>query len=245
MKRDGLNTEVELCEALIQEASVLGWQAYPETDGWDVLLVRDSLQIGVQAKMHANFDVIGQALPYRMRSWPRPDPPKKADGPHFRAVLIPRSTLTSVFHMVAASLRLLLFIAPRAEPHEVLKAPEFQTEYRWDTGKPCWLPKTLPRVAAGASGPVSLTRWKQQALRLLARAQLHGFVTSADALELGISMQTFTERPPHVLWMVKAGTAGRRTKWALAGSDRKRPDCQHPEEFKYYLKEQEPTPRLI
>jgi hypothetical protein len=56
-------TEVELCAAFIK-ALPLEWVAYNECCGFDILLVRkiDGFQIGVQAKLKLNVDVLNQVI---------------------------------------------------------------------------------------------------------------------------------------------------------------------------------------
>lgn len=57
-------TEADLCAAFIASIDADKWIPYPETVGWDILLVRkdDGFQIGIQAKQKLNTDVINQAL---------------------------------------------------------------------------------------------------------------------------------------------------------------------------------------
>lgn len=63
------------------------WTIYPETAGYDLLLVHDAtgVQIGVEAKLSLNLKVINQVLPSRHDvGWTRP-----SYGPDYRAVLVP------------------------------------------------------------------------------------------------------------------------------------------------------------
>src|SRR4028119_817912 len=77
--------KADLCAAFM---AVLpeGWVAYPETGGFDLLLVRaaDGLQIGVEAKLRLNAKVIRQAC--------EPSRPDQLTGPNpdCRAVLVPQ-----------------------------------------------------------------------------------------------------------------------------------------------------------
>lgn len=85
MKSDGFNTEAELCDAFVEAAALDGWDAYPEVDGYDVVLVWNGskvidhvarrryadepadvpipvgYQVGVDAKLRAHIDVLDQA----------------------------------------------------------------------------------------------------------------------------------------------------------------------------------------
>ena len=67
-------SEAALCAAFIAAATVTPkrtdhaqWVAYPETGGFDILLVRqtDGVQIGIEAKLALNPLVVSQVLPKR------------------------------------------------------------------------------------------------------------------------------------------------------------------------------------
>jgi hypothetical protein len=80
-KTPRFESEAALCEAYVTAISTghykqgKGWTIYPETSGWDLLLVRgDGVQIGIEAKLALNPLVVSQALPgvsMRRLSWPR------------------------------------------------------------------------------------------------------------------------------------------------------------------------------
>jgi hypothetical protein len=84
-KQPPFATEVALCSAFIACVDKRVWCPYPETAGWDILLVRrsDGFQIGIQAKLRLGLDVINQAIESR-GSWH-----STAPGPDCRAVLVP------------------------------------------------------------------------------------------------------------------------------------------------------------
>src|SRR5580700_7533617 len=80
-KPDRFATEADLCAGFIAETTG-DWQAYAETEGWDILLVRraDGTQIGIQAKLRLNAKVLLQAAEGK---W------NQELGPDYRAILIP------------------------------------------------------------------------------------------------------------------------------------------------------------
>ena len=83
-------TEAALGAAYLATIDAERWISYPETAGWDILLVRraDGFQIGIQAKQRMNTDVINQTIEgNRMFSYSQ-------RGPDCRAVLV-RSLLES------------------------------------------------------------------------------------------------------------------------------------------------------
>jgi hypothetical protein len=235
-----MSTETELCDSLCQAALKLGWTPYPETASWDILLIRENLQVGVQAKMHANTHVLAQALPRNVLvhwSRHRPAAEMQANGPQYRAVLVPHADME--FRGIAALLKLWTFTRSDQDLELLQNLARFQ-DFNWRPEKPSWIPDVVPGVPAGVPSPVSLTCWKQKALKLLAIAKVRGSVTSADASTLGIRMQVFTDRPSHCQWLRPLGKAGRSTTWGLVGADRSRPDIQHPKEFEFYCSQVEP-----
>lgn len=184
-----------MCSAFI-EALPPDVTAYPETAGWDILLVYpDGRQVGVQAKLHANIKVLAQAME------PRPHKP----GPEVHAVLVPKvnwdfervARMCDVLPIspgpismelapwltredqeaitarrrrstVHAAVRLALGCTPREHPsrHE--------------------LPPVVPTSVAGSPSPVVLTPWKVKAVKLSMLLRRRGHVTSKDFRELGL-----------------------------------------------------------
>ena len=210
-------SENELCEAFIEIAELNGWTVYPETSNWDMLIIKDGIQIGVEAKLRANLEVISQALPRRHSNH------KKAAGPHYRAVLVPKSTK----HFVKACTGLGIYIFDLenvALAKRFFNTPDqYDKIFKWETNKLCWLPDYIPDVKAGVPSPISLTPWKQKALMLIAVADIKGYVTSADAKEIDIGFANFSK-----LYLKQTDEKeGRRIKWVLKNC-KKRPDKQHP-----------------
>lgn len=228
MKYSG--TEHQLCEELHCRADKHGWLFYPEICGWDILLVRQGVQIGIQAKTSANCHVIYQAMAevrYRNDTANLIADRKVRCGPHFRAVLVP---IEADFVSVAHWLGIWVF-GTHDFGDALLESPVGQPKFQWIPEKLHTLPDVIPQVPAGVPSPVSLTPWKQRALKLLARAQIKG-VTSRDATELKVNLQLFKDRH----WLRSIGKEGKRTLWVLEPvPPTKRPDQQHPKEFQHYL----------
>lgn len=84
-------SEEALCRAFAAAARADGWTAYPEPAGWDLLLVRRGVQVGVQAKLRGGVEVLLQALP-PLTSIPFRRRARLAragfPGPRYRAVLV-------------------------------------------------------------------------------------------------------------------------------------------------------------
>lgn len=208
MKREKpYKTETELCADFAGWAVKAGWTPYPETAEWDLLLVHaDGTQIGVQAKLTFNMKLLLQAVPSTWAS---------DEGPDFRAVLIPAED--GAANILCGALGLGVF-APNRHSHNASFSPDvlgnfnphhWQGWHFWNPLKRCRLPEYVPDVAAGASGPVQLTRWKVAALRIAAVLELDGAVTRADFKRYGIDHRRWTDPGG---WLTAAGEPG-KWKW--------------------------------
>lgn len=171
-------TEAELCSKFIEYAAGFGWTAYPETCDWDILLVRDGIQIGVQAKLRANYHVLMQAMPDN----------RQRTGPHYRSVLVGRDV--ACFSSIAGGLGLIAF-EWKVTKYDAKFFPPVEPMWWWvDWGiEPHTLPAFVPDVAAGTQSPVKLTEWKIKALRVCARIEVNGVVTVDDFKQIGIDRQ--------------------------------------------------------
>ena len=215
-------TEAALCRAFLLSVPD-EWIAYPETAGWDILLVHKAggWQIGVEAKLTLNAKVLCQAIDGRGRH---------PDGPDFRAVLVGKVVAETA--SLAAALGLTV-IRPLTMPTQrewgTFKAkrgpylPEFtpslpETEKLtrigewwsiWD--RETWfdqfpvsrhaLPDYVPEVAAGVPSPMILSDWKIKAMRVCVWVERHGVITREQFRKLGID----PSRWMNGLWL-KAGS---------------------------------------
>lgn len=231
-------SEAQLCAAFIAWAEHHGWKAYAETTGWDIVLVNgQGVQIGVQAKMTLNVEVLDQAMPDVYYS------NDLKGGPDYRAILVPCGDKGT--HLLEA-LGLGLFepVDERRnnggeQPAGLLsfhqQLPDFKPRreiegrddiaihyslsgrtgqhlrawHDWNPVKRIELPEFVPDVVAGASGPVQLTKWKIGALKIAALLELRGHVTRSDFVWAGIHMSRWTQ-PPHY-WLRKVN--GSRGAW--------------------------------
>lgn len=164
-------SEAEMCALFIaiatgevansnHRARPYGWKAYPEVWG-DILMVRetDGFQVGIEAKLRLNDDVIFQAMEGRNS----PTMP----GPDCRAVLVPYGTGSRLHHEACQRFGIqVITITAEPAPYQPLVQPELP---RRDDG--CWdgrwpemlpsarvqLPDFVPDVVAGRPAPVQLT----------------------------------------------------------------------------------------
>lgn len=218
--------ESDLCAAFIA-ALPKDWTAYPETGGFDILLVRaDGFQIGVEAKLRLNAKVILQAaegLGYSYATMP---------GPDCRAVLVPEARNSEL----AALCRLLCITVVTYRPQrpsviassiwpELPKATDLYFYADWHELAPSRrieLPEWVPDVSAGASAPVALTDWKIRAIKIAVTLAKRGFVTRQDFAFFKISMSRWTQGG----WIVQGGRGG----W-IAGKYMPDFRAQHPVNF--------------
>lgn len=219
-------SEADLCRAFIA-ALPEEWTAYPETSGFDILLVRaDGFQVGVEAKLRLNAKVVTQAAEH-------PGFWATSPGPDCRAVLIP----SGVSDDLASLCRLLGIVVIRmsAEQPTYGLLPYFNphlpnTTSEYDGGQ--WpelcpdsrlaVPNWVPDVVAGASAPVSLTPWKVKAIKLHVLLARRGFVTRKDFAYLKLDMSLWTQRN----WLIR----GEMGKW-VAGPAIRDLRAQHPTNF--------------
>ena len=167
-------TEEALCAAFAAWARTQGFTVYPETAGWDMLLVTDEgHQLGIEAKLALNLKVISQALGSLYSS--------TAIGPDYRGILAPSSD--SAVCAVMAHCGVAVFT-----PHyfhggiwQFRREGEYEFElHDWNPAKRCELPEFIPDVPAGVPAPRPLSPWKIGALRVMALLELQGFVTREE-----------------------------------------------------------------
>lgn len=199
-------TEAELVEAFLEivridgEAGRQKWVVYPETGGFDLLLVdpKTGVQVGIEAKLRLNAKVIAQALPHS--GW-------HDMGPDYRAVLIPRGCCSSDMSAIAAHLGItvlsvfnLRLYAQR--PHWTVDPPLVDEDdlspwnarlwFNWIPAQRLPLPDYIPDVAAGVSAPRQLTQWKIKAIKLMIVLERRGYVTRRDMRALKINATIWT-----------------------------------------------------
>lgn len=179
------------------------WTIYPETAGWDLLLVDEAgVQIGIEAKLSLNAKVICQALPDSHWS--------QGKGPDYRAVLVPGKGCQGHFHPIAFALGLTV-IEVSASPYDWRGRRHLQINpnglpdehsgwdydlrhwVSWLPEQRCALPDYVPDVQGGKPCPVALTAWKIKAIKLLILLERRGGVTRRDMNHLGISHSRWTD----------------------------------------------------
>jgi hypothetical protein len=199
-------TEMALCERFLAGVDRQLWTPYAETGGWDILLVRnaDGFQIGIQAKLRLNAEVITQAME-KGDSYQAEHP-----GPDCRAVLVPHGSGAG-FGVIATALGITLIAVrapderydrshvifwpplPRAGADDYAHWPEHAPAKRHP------LPPYVPDVPAGSKSPVQLTAWKVKAIKLAITLEHRGYVTRKDFSHLSMDYRRWIT--PQVGWL--------------------------------------------
>ncbi|MER9706068.1 hypothetical protein NKJ10_17735 [Mesorhizobium sp. M0204] len=238
MKKAVFESEAALCAAFIARLPK-DWTAYPETAGFDILLVRgaDGAQIGVEAKMTLNPKVLLQAVEgiYSGRG-------SEGAAPDFRAALVPSGAAGAELKAVASYLGVVVIVMTseaEREAEEKAFADKFGLSYRrahtsdkpWFTpelpvigydwrrqwadhcpAERCKVPAYVPDVVAGASGPSQLSEWKIKAIKICIILERRGFVTTADFKKIGIDRKRWLDMD----WLVHSQDRGRYTAGRFA-----------------------------
>ncbi len=217
-------SEAELCQTFIKQIPKT-WTAYAESCGFDILLVGpNGEQIGIEAKMKLNADVMRQIMEHASGA--------KSEGPDYRAVLIPwgcTSGLVSVCDYIGITViemrdkdMYLEERKPFGKDHHytALHIKKFKPDLpdpkriywgvrdEWHDFAPvkqCKLPDYIPDVRAGRSAPVQLTEWKVKAIKICCILEKTGYVTRGDFDMLKLD---------HRRWMIS------QMGWLQAGETR-------------------------
>lgn len=237
--------ESDLCVLFIAEMNqIQGWSCYPETAGFDILLVHESgRQIGVQAKLKLNAKVADQILPsFDHERY-------GSSGPDHRLVVVGRIS-DAARGIEKMLLRLgVAVVAPyevRVRSGMVLKfgmdhllKREAQEDaiftqvrlFDWNPVDRCKLPGVIPNLPAGVPSPVSLTPWKQSAVKMIALMRKQGYITVKQISELGMASSRWTQHTStHHSWLEKGRQRGQwvETKH-MPAFDQQHPDLYQQE----------------
>lgn len=237
-------TEADLCRAFMSQLPP-EWTGYGETAGFDILLVRaaDGYQIGIEAKLTLNAKVIEQIAEPRYAD---------AEGPDFRAVLIPYGCTNGLMavckHLGVTVLQQRdkeMYLAARQPypdwPSHIDRgvkkfSPDLPkiTDTYWgsiDTWfdlapvKRCAVPAYVPDVTAGRPSPVALSEWKIKAIKLCIILERRGYVTRLDFRHLDLDHRRWM--PSSAGWLRAGATRGQYVAGGYA-MDLKR---QHPRNY--------------
>lgn len=229
-------TEAELCQQFRTWAEARGWLVHPEVSNWDMVLVPSSMgvhddsalgdlvkspcftpgqsdQVGVQAKLLGNVDVLAQALGDRRT------------GPSWRLVVVPRPSTN--FIEVARHLGMMVAANEvktgyhgfaRGLPAKWRQAPDgFKIHGRGApvlVNKQLTLPPIVTNLVAGGPSPKQLTPWRVKALRLCRLLRTAGYLTPEDFKREKVDKRVWVER-----WLDICKDSGTITYTVRAGAE--------------------------
>ncbi|MTI10205.1 hypothetical protein [Curvivirga aplysinae] len=219
--------EKDLCEDFLNSLPD-EWTAYPETGGFDIVLLHDKskIQVGIEAKLVLNPKVLSQILPSRR---------SEQAGPDFRAILVPSNKRNTAVEDICEFLGITILRINKRQRHSQILidaelAPEkwdidfypslpnpidaeeanYRTWFLYDDWFDCApierieLPITVPRVSAGVPSPKMLTPWKIKAMQLLILLEKYGYVTRTDFKELKLNQSLWSQSR----WLSQGGARG-------------------------------------
>lgn len=218
----------ELCASFLENTSQYGWKAYPRVGDWDLLLVKDSWQIGIQSSLTYNLQALERIV--------QVSHPQHQEGPDFRALLLPDAVRYKAA-LICSPLRIWSF-SDHHLGHGLLAWPDIDERMLKLTKQFRWTPvqrHTLPEQVTAETPPsTALTAWKQKALQLLALAQVRGYVTGVDARKLGLNIRTFIK----MRWLIPCGIHIRNIKRYQLGIADNSPHIRHPVEYQIHVQAQ-------
>ncbi|MCF6783721.1 hypothetical protein [Stutzerimonas stutzeri] len=235
-----IKTEAELCRIFIEEFNKQsGWTSYPETAGFDVLVVHeDGRQIGVEAKLTLNAKVAEQILPKCGDEF------YGAPGPDHRLVIV--SKITEANAGIERMLQRLgvTVLTSSTEWTRTGKVHSFHLQhflreenvsgrrwlarevlFDWSPETRCQVPAVIPSLPAGVPSPVRLTPWKEAALRVIALMRSQGFITAKQIAAHGIGVTAWTQPTNKPAWLAKGASRGQWVETEhMPAFDKQHPD---------------------
>ncbi len=227
--------ESELCEYFIGIAKEYGWTIFPEQNDWDFIMVRNGIQVGVQAKLKANKKVLTQCLPRLLYN---------GNGPQYRAVLVgehkgrslkSRRENDNLFYTLAKHLKIIVFDASRTElltagfGYNLAKLSGNRygyqlhlRHYHWKPSELEWLPDFVPTLPSGVPSPKTVSKYKMAMLELREIEKERGWLCLKDCKQI---VKKYNTRwgPSGLLsgyWRCTGEKieGSRQKKWVLKGS---------------------------
>lgn len=176
-------SEASMCAEIVEWARKGGCKVFPETSGWDMILVApDGTQIGIQAKLKPGYHVVAQCL----------EGMRGNTGPDVVAVLIPGYdvALDRVIEALGITLMPAVGLAPRG----------YSTFEQWLRGarrrlttQRAWVPEVEVELPCGVPAPRTLSPWKFGAAKLCARLRAGEHLTRKDFAEHGINVSAWVQ----------------------------------------------------
>lgn len=227
-----------MCKAFAEAARTAGWDVYPETGGFDLLLVlkADGRQMGLQAKLAMNTKVCEQILPghYKGEQIAGYKPKRAERGPDFRGCIVPalgrNEGLANMLQhcgvrMFLPVIKRLYRKDGRVDIWQFLAADLRPTPY-WHDWQPQQRIELLPfaeadraNLPAGGKSPIRMTEWKYKMLRLQARLLAHGYLTPDDVADVGFKASSWFSDEENGYQRALVETAAGSGRWVPISSE--------------------------
>lgn len=200
-------TENELCNIFIVYAKNNNWKVFPETSNFDILIVKNNFQIGIQAKLIPNIEVLDQAIAGRQSDninikWANP-------SPHIRAVLVPHASRE--FKNIANALGVFviegmkqirdIMAGQKYWIKEISGLDGYSKKHLTYPAKLCWTPEVEIDTPAGVKSPKIITQWKIKAVKLCLLLEAKGYLTIKDFKEAKVSSTLWIKKR----WLIDSG----------------------------------------
>jgi hypothetical protein len=244
--------EQALCYDFIEQAIAAGWRVLPEypNSRFDMLLVAEEgcstagvlagTQVGVQAKMKLNVEVLGQLFnATRHTHYP---------GPDYVVALVPGKSRTDSEHTLEEALRKLgygfFYMYDHFDGHEhpQWNRKHSNLDHMLGFGKHTEFKKRLkmPEVhfwtEPGIASPSSVSTWKIRAIKFCIELDRIGGMTYKDFSTHRMTISTWKNAG----WVIAAPEkSGRAQLYILNPDSKERPDRRHPELRKELEKHEE------
>lgn len=232
--------EQALCYDFIDEAQLYGWRVLPEypDSTLDLLLIAEEwcstkgakpgMQIGVQAKMSSNPELLNQLLKSsEVRSY-------RTKGPDYVCALVPvrpRTPTEQTIEYAVQRLRLgFFYVYSYFEGTYTSKRKNLEDlSYCGDPLKfksRIDLPEIESWTEPGVASPTPITNWKLRAIK---------FCIEAASLGDKLDYTLFSKHKMHIQtwlharWIIQTGKEGRRFLYSLNPDSKDRPDVRHAE----------------
>ena len=173
--------EKDMCDELTQRVTQNGWTVYPEQGGWDLLIIRNKIQVGIQAKLRPTVKLFAQAIV-----------PEDLPGPQYRAIAIGNMAYKDRAEIVKVAKACGLILIDMSCHHEHWLS--FASRDGWNKiswryyrhfpKQLIWIPPFIPKLAAGIPAPKNVSPWKVVAVRLEFIFDEKGWVTIEDARQV-------------------------------------------------------------
>lgn len=184
--RSTYKSEAQLCDAFVEYVKGFGWQVYPEHGGFDMLLVKDGVQVGVEAKLRCNLEVVSQALnSLRYRS--------AGACPNYIGILVPK--ISGALRTVCRELHLHTWDHRCMFPKYSMPAEDLGLRSAWESESESrvWLPEVAVQGSAGRPSPKAMSGWRIKALKICILFKRKGYLTRLDIIKGGCAPTRWTQ----------------------------------------------------